>query len=143
RLAASTPPTDSIATDCPERCPYARASSLRTWRVAIEEIPRSFAVMARIVGARAPGSKPAAALAAISLRHNCCPGIHLHGPQATRILRARGRARQLHACRHRAGCGPAGAVAAGAAAGGGVAPEPAGAQWPPRRAHGGGRAAAA
>ena len=38
RLAASTPPTDSISTAMPDTCSQASANSANTWRVAMEEI---------------------------------------------------------------------------------------------------------
>ncbi len=45
RLAASTPPTDSISTTQPERCSNAPTRSARTWRVAIDEMPVIFGVI--------------------------------------------------------------------------------------------------
>src|SRR4051794_21568803 len=75
RFAASTPPTDSTATACPERCCQACASSLSNWRVAMDEIPLS-GFMGGILVAAAAGSKQSAPLAAMPLRHNPSPGIH-------------------------------------------------------------------
>ncbi|MNV94431.1 hypothetical protein D3C71_1892250 [compost metagenome] len=40
RLAASTPPTDSMAACVPDCCAKPVTRSARTWRVAMEEMPR-------------------------------------------------------------------------------------------------------
>src|SRR3954470_2408903 len=55
RLAASTPPTASIATDLPAFCWYAPESSARSWRVAIDDMPTISAAMFSSVDIFQPG----------------------------------------------------------------------------------------
>ena len=143
RLAASTPPTDSIAAPAPP----ARAARRTRGRPAPGAWP-SRKCRAGASSCGAPVSMRRFWRHAAPAQSHCrryqleqariAAPVHLHfghGPPAARVLRARGRTRQLHARRDRARRRPARAQPAGAPARGRAAPDPAGAQRPRRGAH--------
>jgi hypothetical protein len=67
RLAASTPPTDSMTVWMPDCCANPANRSASTWRVAMEEMPRRAGVVMGFVscGMRGPGTAIARVVGAI------------------------------------------------------------------------------